>query len=100
MSTTDEAAPACGCGPDERCFDCATDEELAAAIPLPDVWDDPETEWDGKESADAWFDRTESFYRAAEPADAQSPRPAPRSPVAAATDAGEGEDGSEEESRG
>ena len=23
----------CGCGPDERCFDCATDEELAAAIP-------------------------------------------------------------------
>ena len=33
---------------------------------IPDVWDDPETEWDGKESAEAWFDRTESFYRAAE----------------------------------
>jgi hypothetical protein len=32
---------------------------------IPDVWDDPETEWDGKESAQAWFDRTESFYRAA-----------------------------------
>ena len=35
---------------------------------LPDVWDDPETEWDGKESAGAWFDRTESFYRASESA--------------------------------
>jgi hypothetical protein len=35
---------------------------------LPDVWDDPETEWDGRESAQAWFDRTESFYRAAESA--------------------------------
>jgi hypothetical protein len=23
----------CGCGPDERCFECATDEEAAAAIP-------------------------------------------------------------------
>ena len=33
---------------------------------LPDVWDDPETEWDGVESAQAWFDRTEAFYRAAE----------------------------------
>jgi hypothetical protein len=33
---------------------------------LPDVWDDPETEWDGKESAEAWFDRTEAFYRASE----------------------------------
>ena len=25
---------------------------------LPDVWDDPETKWDGKESADEWWDRT------------------------------------------
>lgn len=33
---------------------------------LPDVWDDPETAWDGKESANEWFDRTDSFYRAAE----------------------------------
>jgi len=38
VSTTDEAPefagrPQCGCGPDERCFDCATDEELAASIP-------------------------------------------------------------------
>ena len=32
---------------------------------LPDVWDDPETKWDGAESAQAWFDRTEDFYRAA-----------------------------------
>lgn len=23
----------CSCGPGERCFDCATDEELAAAVP-------------------------------------------------------------------
>jgi hypothetical protein len=23
----------CGCGPDDSCFDCATDEEAAAAIP-------------------------------------------------------------------
>jgi hypothetical protein len=23
----------CGCGPDERCFDGATDDELAAAVP-------------------------------------------------------------------
>src|SRR5208282_5721417 len=37
---------------------------------LPDVWDDPETEWDGKESANEWWDRTDSFYRAAETAPA------------------------------
>lgn len=30
---------------------------------LPDVWDDAETEWDGKESANEWWDRTDSFYR-------------------------------------
>ena len=35
---------------------------------LPDVWDDDETAWDGVESAQAWFDRTESFYRAAKEA--------------------------------
>ena len=35
---------------------------------LGDVWDDPETEWDGEESAQAWFDRTEEFYRATESA--------------------------------
>jgi hypothetical protein len=29
----------CSHGPDERCFDCATDEEMAAAIP-----DYPDTE--------------------------------------------------------
>ena len=45
---------------------------------LPDVWDDPETAWDGKESAEAWFDRTESFYRA--PQDDAAP------PAAAAPD--------------
>ena len=33
---------------------------------LPDIWDDPETEWDGNESAQAWFDRTDAEYRAAE----------------------------------
>ena len=32
---------------------------------LPDVWDDPETAWDGRESAEAWWDRTDPFYRAA-----------------------------------
>ena len=58
---------------------------------LGDVWDDPETEWDGTESADTWFDRTEAFYRAAE-ADAEraageSPSPAPREDSAASTEA-------------
>jgi hypothetical protein len=24
--------PACQCGPDERCFDCATDDELLVAL--------------------------------------------------------------------
>jgi hypothetical protein len=33
---------------------------------LPDVWDDDETAWDGCESADEWWDRTDPFYRAAE----------------------------------
>jgi hypothetical protein len=33
---------------------------------LPDVWDDDETAWDGQESAEAWFDRTEAFYRASQ----------------------------------
>jgi hypothetical protein len=33
---------------------------------LPDVWDDPEAEWDGRESAAEWWDRTDSFYREAE----------------------------------
>ena len=32
---------------------------------LPDVWEDEETEWDGRESADEWWDRTDGFYRAA-----------------------------------
>lgn len=49
---------------------------------IPDVWDDPETEWDGKESAQAWFDRTEAFYRAAEAAAPAIPSP----PVAADLD--------------
>ena len=64
---------------------------------LGDVWDDPETEWDGKESAQAWFDRTESFYRAArddaergstiavETSRAESPAPVPASPAAMST---------------
>lgn len=30
---------------------------------LPDVWDDPASEWDGFESAQEWFDRTEPSYR-------------------------------------
>lgn len=30
---------------------------------LPDVWDDPASEWDGFESAEEWFDRTEPSYR-------------------------------------
>jgi len=56
---------------------------------LPDVWDDPETEWDGSESADEWWDRTDSFYREAE-ADAgargeELPSPAPRGRSAAST---------------
>ena len=33
---------------------------------LPDLWDDPDTAWDGQESAGAWFDRTDAAYRAAE----------------------------------
>ncbi len=68
---------------------------------LPDVWDDDETAWDGKESAEEWFDRTESFYRAAEPPGTPSPSPAAGSPAAVATDAGEGKDGTEgDEGRG
>ena len=30
---------------------------------LPDVWDDEETEWDGTETANEWWDRTDAFYR-------------------------------------
>lgn len=56
---------------------------------LPDVWDDPETEWDGKESAAEWWDRTDGFYRAAVadsgPADPRSPAPAAAEPAATAT---------------
>ncbi len=50
---------------------------------LPDLWDDEETAWDGRESAQAWFDRTEDFYRAAKEA-AEPPGirfPSPASPV-------------------
>lgn len=37
---------------------------------LPDVWDGPEgTAWDGSEPAQAWFDRTETAYHAAETPD-------------------------------
>ena len=32
----------------------------------PDLWDDPETEWDGREPAQAWFDRVDAADRAAE----------------------------------
>ena len=61
---------------------------------LPDVWDDPETEWNGTETADEWFDRTEAFYRAAmadaEAAGIPSPSPASPEPDTAAMGAGEG----------
>jgi len=58
---------------------------------LGDVWDDPETEWDGKESAEEWFDRTESFYRAAKEAASDEKAPAvPSPPVAAVFDRAEG----------
>lgn len=41
---------------------------------LPGLWDDPDTKWDGEESAQAWFDRTESAYRSPELlADATAP---------------------------
>jgi len=30
---------------------------------LPDVWDDEETEWNGTETAQEWWDRTDAFYR-------------------------------------
>ena len=35
---------------------------------IPDQRDDEETRWDGKESAQEWFDRVEAAYRAAEAA--------------------------------
>ena len=35
---------------------------------LPDVWDDEETEWNGTETANEWWDRTDVFYRAEKPA--------------------------------
>jgi len=45
---------------------------------LPDVWEDEETEWDGRESANEWWDRTDAFYRAAEtPAAAHAEAPLP-----------------------
>ena len=57
---------------------------------LPDLWDDDETAWDGRESAQAWFDRTEDFYRAAkENAEAlgiRSPSLAPAVPLADGTE--------------
>lgn len=35
---------------------------------LPDAWDGPEgTAWDGRETAQEWFDRTESAYEVSEP---------------------------------
>ena len=53
---------------------------------LPDVWDDPETAWDGRESAEAWWDRTDPFYRAAvadaKPSLVPTPGPGPQSPSA------------------
>jgi hypothetical protein len=52
---------------------------------LPDVWDDPETEWDGTESANEWWDRTEGFYRVAEGGDEKAPA-VPSPPVAAVLD--------------
>ena len=61
---------------------------------LPDVWDDPETKWDGAESAQAWFDRTEDFYRAAkedaEPPAACSPSAASAVPLADGTGPADG----------
>lgn len=33
---------------------------------LTDVWDNPGEEWDGKESAQEWFNRTEAAFRTAE----------------------------------
>ena len=48
---------------------------------LPDVWDDEETKWDGRESADEWWERTEDFYRAA--ASEEKAPAAPPAPVAA-----------------
>jgi hypothetical protein len=30
---------------------------------LPEFWEDPDTAWDGTESAQAWFDRTRDAYR-------------------------------------
>jgi hypothetical protein len=70
---------------------------------LPDVWDDPETEWDGKESAAEWWDRTDGFYRAAVadsgPADPRSPAPAAAEPVALILGPSEGKSGGEGECR-
>jgi hypothetical protein len=58
---------------------------------LPDHLDDDETKWDGKESAQAWFDRVDAAYRAAERAvdasDAASPVPVPAEAGALSTDA-------------
>jgi len=51
---------------------------------LPDQWDDEETKWDGKESANEWWDRTDGFYREAT---SEEKAPAiPPAPVAAALD--------------
>src|ERR1017187_6524901 len=54
---------------------------------IPDGWDDPETAWDGTESANEWWDRTDGWYRAAEtdaePARAESRAPVPAAPATA-----------------
>jgi hypothetical protein len=51
---------------------------------LPDQWDDEETKWDGKESANEWWDRTDGFYREAT---SEEKAPAiPPAPVAAPLD--------------
>jgi hypothetical protein len=43
---------------------------------LPGLWDDPDTAWDGEESAQAWFDRTEDAYRSPDLlANATAPHP-------------------------
>jgi len=48
MSTTDETGGPrpCDCGPDERCFECATDDELLASIPPAQLGLDAAGNWE------------------------------------------------------